>query len=336
VSRVVVLVWLGVAGGRELHEPDLSAWAASRMVTLEEPGDEPSLAPADHEAELSLRVEGFLAEARTTGYAADPAAAEAALESAELLLRGNPSLPEAPWLMAETCRAHAALVRPRDPDLATILERRAAVLDGRRARAFADATPTPTVPTSPESTFVTELEGPVPSDEVDVDGVGVAAPWAITGGEHHVRILRHGRLAWAGWVTPDGTPFRVPLAGVLPCGETDLGDVKAGDTRARPRGGVLCPDWAVAREVASDRIEVSTCHRATCGTFLPWSRAWGKDIEGPMQPAWPRHASNAWIPWTAASVTALAIGAVVLWQTGAFDRKGPPHESFRFTAEPPP
>lgn len=335
MSRVVVLVWLGVAGGRELHEPDLSAWAASRMVTLEEPGGGESLAPADHEAELSNRVEGLLAEARTTSYATDTAAAERALESAELLLRGNPSLPEAPWLMAETCRAHAALVRPQDPDLATILERRAVALDGKRARAFADP-PAPNVSAAAESVSLTSLEGPVPSDEVDIDGVAVPAPRTISGGEHHVRVLRQGRLAWAGWVTPDGTPFRVPLPGIAPCSETDLGGVHAGDTRVEPHGNVLCPDWAVGREVARDRIEVSTCHGSTCGTFLPWSRAWGRDLEGPMQPAWPRHPSNAWIPWTAAAVTALTVGAVVLWQTGAFDRQGPPRGSFTFTAEPPP
>jgi hypothetical protein len=337
VSRVIVLVWLGVAGGREVHEPDLSAWAASRMVTLEDPAFEPSLAPADHEDELSLRIETLLAEARTAGYDTDPGAAETALESAELLLRGNPGLPEAPWLMAETCRDHAALVKARDPDLAAILERRAAVLDGKRARAFADADRTPSGSVPTDAGTGTELEGPLPSDEVDVDGVALPAPRAISLGEHHVRVLRRGRLAWSGWVTPEATPLRIPVPGVAPCSETDLGHVRARDARVDAGGAVLCPDWAVAREVSRDRIEISTCQRGACGTFLPWSRTWGKDLEGPMHPPWPRHPSNAWIPWTAASVTALAIGAVVLWQKGVFDRQGPPREGgFTFTAKSPP
>ena len=344
----MVLVWLGAVAGRDPHEPDLAAFAASRMVALEDPGAERSLGPANHDAELSARVESLLSEARTAGYATDPGAAEAALESAELLLRGNPSLPEAPWLMAETCRDHAALVRPRDPELSAILERRARVLDGRRTPAFAEAErpPGPRAPRSlspraeggdAEASDRALLEGPLPSDEVDVDGVPLAGPRMIPGGEHHVRVLRRGQLAWAGWVTPEATPYRIPMPAVMPCSDTDFERVRDSGTSVDTGGKVLCPRWAVAREIGPSRIEVSMCEQGACGTFLPWSREWGKALEGPMHPPWPRHASRTWIAWTAASVTALAVGAVVLWQEGAFDRQGPPREGpLRFTSVPPP
>ena len=307
------------------------------MVALEDPAPDPTLTRADHEEELSSRVESLLSEARTAGYAADSSTAEAALESAELLLRGHPALPEAPWLMAETCHDHALLVRAQDPTLASILEYRATVLVGKRARAFAEsesaASPPPDIETGSAAAV---LQGPLPSDEVDIDGVVTPSPRSIPGGEHHVRVLRRGRLAWAGWVTPDATEVRIPMPGVVPCSESDFADVRLYGGHIQTGGAVLCPRWAAAREVTSTRIEVATCERDACSTFLPWSRGWGADLEGPMQPPWPKRPSKTWIGWTAASVTALAVGAIVLWREGVFDRDGPPREHLAFTALPPP
>ncbi|HEX7671976.1 MAG TPA: hypothetical protein VF395_20415 [Polyangiaceae bacterium] len=342
MSRAVVLLWLGAVAGRGPHEPDLTAWAASRMVALEEPVGERSLASAEHDDQLSARIEGLLSEARTAGYGAEPGAAEAALDSAELLLRGNPSLPEAPWLMAETCRDHAALVKSHDPELAAILERRANVLEGARAQAFAEEERAPgsrsrknaaAVPPSgtgsgplPEERGGALLEGPLATDEVDVDGFPQPSPRLISGGEHHVRVIRRGQLAWAGWVTPEAESLRIPMPAVVPCSDTDFVRVHASGARVDTGGSVLCPHWAVARDVSTNRIEVSLCERNLCSTFLPWSREWGKDLEGPMHPPWPPRASHTWISVTAATVTVLAAGAILLRQEGAFDRQGPPRE----------
>src|SRR5690242_5895444 len=108
MNRAIVLIWLGAANSYPSHEPDLQSWATSRQVTLETASAESALATASAEAEAVARIEALLADARAESYGTDPNAAESALQNAELLLRGHPSLPQAAWLMAETCRAHAS------------------------------------------------------------------------------------------------------------------------------------------------------------------------------------------------------------------------------------
>jgi hypothetical protein len=347
MSAAVVVVWLGTASTRAAHEPDLASWAASRLVGLEEPEPDGRAGPPSHDEAASSRIEGLLSEARGGTYSTDPTAAEVSLDAAEAQLREHPDLPEAAWLMAEAWRARAEIVRSRSPELAAELGRRAEALDGPRARAFADAprppgengaglrgtneATEPGFPASPtDRATPVVLTGPLASDDVDIDGVEAPSAPTLSVGTHHVRVLRRGRLAWAGWMTAGAGAVAAPVPPPAPCSETDLAGVAGPGASAATLALVLCPRFIVARPAASDRIEVARCDHSSCSSWLPWSRTWGASFEGPAQPAWPRRPSREWIFWTAAGVAASVVGGLVLWQEGAFDRPGPTRETFTF------
>jgi hypothetical protein len=342
MSHAIVVVWIGAAALRVSHAADLASWSESRLVTVERPAEGVALPPAHHDDELSSRIEALLEGAKTAGYSADPGTAEKALSSAELLLRGNPELPEAPWLMAEACAEHAALVRGSDPALARILDERARLLGGRRAQAFKDAA-APEAASSSGATFT--VEGPLPHDDVYVDGIRAEPGQAFEAGEHHVRVERQGRLAWAGWVSPESSPpggasgavVRIAVPGVEPCTRADLERARVTGERIDFDAPVACPEWALARDAGPTRIEVAMCRASSCGPFLPWSRAWGDVFDGRPQPAPERTGNesarrgNDVILWATIGVGAVLAGSFALWQTGAFDREGPPRSTFRFS-----
>jgi hypothetical protein len=231
--------------------------------------------------------------------------------------------------MAETCLAHAALVRKDDPELSRILERRAILLEGPRAPSFGDGAG-PTSTESPQSDSVA-LEGPLPTDDVEIDGAVSSSPPLLVAGEHHVRVLRRGRLAWAGWVAAEADPVVLSLPPVVPCSDTDFDRVTIADGRVNVRGPVLCPRWAVARDTGPTSVEVARCERSSCGTLLPWSRNWGREFEGPMQPKWEDRPSYAWLPWTALGVAVTTAAGIVLYRSGVFDREGAPRDTVTFS-----
>jgi hypothetical protein len=176
-----------------------------------------------------------------------------------------------------------------------------------------------------------ELLGPLPTDEVAIDGIEVAGPRTIPDGAHHVRVLRAGRLAWAGWITAEGEGVRVAVPTRMACGEEDLSDPQALG-QSKP---VACDDYVKARPAGSERIEVASCRRSSCGPWLPWSRTWGATFEGPVHSARPaRGDDHAWILWTAAGVGAAVLGGFALVRAGAFEQRGPTSEKFEFL--PPP
>ncbi len=351
MSAALVVLWLGSAGTRESHEPDLESWASSRMVEIEEPTAAGGLEPATHDDALALRVEALLSEARTATYSADPAASTAPLDDAEALLRAHPALPEAGFLMAETWRARAEAVRPTDTATAVALEQRAATIDGLRAPSFAE-TPAvtkmsrpakarqgagsgPGVTSSTASSATTvALQGARPGDEVEIDGTRVGYPPTVARGTHHVRVLREGQVAWSGWVDAAESPTTLPIPPPAPCDETDLGTAVMTADRPQFRGEVLCPHFVVARP-ATDGIEVAICWKASCGAFLPWHRDWGEAFQLPVHPPWPEPSRRAWIPWTAAAVTAIVGGGIILIETGAFERHGRPQDTFVWVPPPP-
>jgi len=104
VSRAVVVVWVGALSLRTTHEPDLSAWAESRQVALEDLALDAPLPDLSHDDEAASRIEGMLAEASSSG---EPGEAVPVLASAESSLRSHPDLPESAWLMAEILRMRA-------------------------------------------------------------------------------------------------------------------------------------------------------------------------------------------------------------------------------------
>jgi hypothetical protein len=343
------MVWVGSAATLDAHQPDIEGWAASRQLRLEQPVVETPLPPAPHDDALAERIEGLLGEARTEAYSTDTAAAEAALGTAESLLRSAPGLPESAFLMAEILHQRAMIVAPRDAGAAQELERRAVSLAGPRAAPYVaraeppargkkspDATasgPGTPAPAEPApSSRSAELLGPLPTDDVQIDGIDVAVPRTIPDGAHHVRVLRAGRLAWTGWLAGQGEAVHVPLPTTAPCSEADLADVQAS---RQPQKPIACEDYAKARPAGLERIEVALCHGASCGEWLPWSRAWGATFEGPIHsPRTARGDGHAWLLWTAAGVAAVVLGGFALVQAGAFEQRGPTTEKFHY--KPPP
>jgi hypothetical protein len=345
VTPALVLVWLGTAGERAVRQSDLDAWAASRGVALEDPNPARPLDPAGHDDALAKQIEALLAEARTASFSADADSATKALDLAVSLLRANASLPESPWLMAEAWRVRADLVRSTEPDVAADLERRAAAIDGVLALPFggepaprrpngprpaprfpATTSPTPAPAPAPEAV---RLEGPLATDEVEIDGTRVVHPPTSTRGAHHVRVLRRGRLAYAGWMDLGSDAAVVALPSTEPCSDEDLGEVRAEGRLVHAGGVVACPRYAVARATTGG-VEVSLCGGTRCGPFLPWSRGWGKDYEGPAHPPWPEPRNKDWILWTALGVVGVVAGGIVLYRSGAFETQGQTHETFTF------
>lgn len=325
MSRAVVVVWLGVTSLRTAHEPDLASWATARQVTLEDVAPDAPLPNLGHDDALASKIEALLAEALSI---AEPGEAASVLTSAEALLREHAELPQSAWLMAEILRARVALHVVEGPD-AIAAERHAVALEGTREAPY-DPSPG-TKPkehderrpdtSTPEAEELLRFgaEGPLPTDDVYIDGVrGLRA--TVPAGEHHYRVVRGGGLAWAGWTDTSGAA-RIRVPGTSPCSATDLAAVDDSGGRIVLRHRVICPEWAVARTGSGDRIEVARCHGSHCGTFLPWKREWGASFEMPVHPPWPEPKRNDWILWTAASIAAAATAGVVLWQAGVFERE---------------
>jgi hypothetical protein len=339
MSRAVVVVWLGVTSLRTAHEPDLASWANARQVTVEDVAPDAPLPNLGHDDALATKIEGLVSEALSVG---EPGEATSALSSAEALLRGHAELPQSAWLMAEILRARVTLRVVEGPD-AIAAERRATALEGTLETPYDPGPsgkpkevvdPRTEAGSSPEPESVEPLrfgaEGPLPTDDVYIDGVrGLRA--TLPPGEHHYRVVRRDGLAWAGWA--DAALVRqIRVPGTSPCSATDLGALDDSNGRIVPRHRVVCPEWAVARTL-DDRIEVARCHGSRCGTFLPWKREWGVSFEMPVHPPWPKPKSNDWILWTAASVAAAATTGIVLWQAGVFERD--PEKVTRFVVSPP-
>jgi hypothetical protein len=323
VSRAVVVVWVGALSLRTTHEPDLSAWAESRQVALEDLAPDAPLPDLSHDDEAASRIEGMLAEASSSG---EPGEAVPVLASAESSLRSHPDLPESAWLMAEILRMRASFGDFRNGEDALTLRRLADALEGARAATFDPAArandagstdaATPAVENvAPTTPFV--IDGLLPTDELYVDGT-IATRVPI--GVHHLRVVRSAGLAFAGWTDKTGAA-RIRIPGTAPCSAPDLGAIDTQGDRVLLGHPVLCPDWVVARSAGTDRVEVARCRGSYCGIFLPWRRAWGASFEEPVHPPWPKPKSNSWIFWTAASVAAAATASMVLWQAGAFERE---------------
>jgi hypothetical protein len=344
------MVWVGSAASLDAHQPDLEGWAASRQVRLEQPVVEAPLPPAPHDDALAERIEALLAEARTEAYSTDTATAEAALATAEGLVQSSPALPESAFLMAEILHQRATIVAARDEGAARELERRAVSLAGPRAVPFAarhepspkekkrpDAPASatrpaaPVAPAAPDVSKTVELLGPLGTDEVEIDGIVVDGVRTIPDGAHHVRVLRAGRLAWAGWIENAGEKIRVAVPTRMPCSEEDLSALAAPGLSK----SVACDDYAKARPAGAERIEVAMCRHSSCGPWLPWSRVWGATFEGPVHsPRVAKGDGHAWILWTAAGVAAVVLGGFALVESGAFEERGPTQETFRFKPAP--
>jgi len=283
-----------------------------------------------HDANLVDSLEAELEQARTALSALEEASANERLALVEAQLRAHPHLPQAPFLMAECLALQAQATRAADGEQAKLLEARRAALEGPRAVAFGE-TPSPAPAAGSALPVPFQLEGLVPNDVLQLDGIEGNAPSRLLPGLHHARVLRSGRPVFAAFfevsaATP-GIVVAVPQ--LAPCSADDLLRVRLQVSGLAPAlaTNVACGAWAIVREEPAG-ISVALCERGRCGAFLAWRKR-------PAQPFRPlstpeRSALPAWAGFTIAGAATLLTASIVLWQAGALDRSSKSAPTWQF------
>jgi len=303
------------------HEAALQDWARARGVVIEAPRVE--AAASGYDNALVLQIEALLDDARVLVGALDEAAVLERVAEAERLLRAHPELPQAAFLLAERYEVEATLrSTQRDgASLAARLRERARVLEGPRAPVLTASGAAPqTGPAPGPSKRRIAIARAAPEDAVEIDGAGVGSSAELAAGEHHVRVLRHGVLAWADFATlADGdASLALPVPPPAPCSASDLSGVRLERGVLVVPAQVHCPRWAAVRATSHGRIEVATCSGARCGELLPWPTRKAELYKAPPQPP-PAQGFPAWAGWAIAGGIGLVAAGVVLWQVGVFD-----------------
>ena len=270
----------------------------------------------DYSRDVVAEVERLLERARTETMALAEEEAARALGQAEHLLQGHPELPQAAWLMAERHQLAALLAERTQAPGADELRRRAAALEPERAAAFGQDQST--LAQAPLGSFQLELRGVGARDRLEWDGRELALPASVRPGEHHLRVIRNGELAWAGWVSVSPSEPVVRVAAPLPlaCSQSELGTTRDGPERPLPGPDVGCPAWAVLR-AERGLVQFSLCRRSECG---PWRTDSEPSTTSRAPAATPGSGLPRWVTIALAGAGAALFTTVTLWQTGAFDR----------------
>jgi hypothetical protein len=294
----------------------MEARFSARFVPVPK-GAPPTTFP-DYSSGLVAEAERLLEQARTEASALNEQQAALALNEAERLLHAHPELPQAAWLMAERHQIAALLAdTTRDP-AAHALRARAQALEPERAAAFGQDARVD--PLDGHERVLVEIRGVSARDRLEWDGVERVFPVQARSGEHLLRVLRDGDLAWAGWVavSPTKPAVDIDIPRAETCSQAELGGTTNGPERPLPPRDVSCPAWAVLR-IERGRAEIALCRQSTCGVFradtpppvLPHPAARPRN-----EPGFPR-----WATIAIASAGAALFTGVTLWQTGVFDRE---------------
>jgi hypothetical protein len=215
----------------------------------------------------------------------------------------------------------AAELEARTPEgagAALALRQRAAALEGRRAQPFSDRESAADAAEPPAHTLA--LEGPAPDDAIEWDGARLdGATVQSSDGEHQARVLRNGRLIWAGWlrVSPSDVALHLPVPAVTACSLDDLARARFDGTRAVAAPHARCESYVLARPHPGGGIDVALCQRDSCAEPSIWKAlATTTPPAGPPSP-WPRWAAYA-------TATAMVVGTgILIWRSGAFDKPEP-------------
>ena len=335
MSQTAVLVWLSASSltfgasspsaDLPTFRADLDAFAHSRLLRLEAPREN-AAAYRDGRAsayapDVVAQVEISLEEARNAAASLEQSRALGALERAEHLLREHPELPQSAWLMAEIFEQSAEVEEsaPDGADAANSLRRRAAALEGPRAAPFSDRAPTLGREADAVSTQPISVEGLEPGDTLEWDGMQTQTALRAAPGDHHVRVVRGGRLLWAGWLNLGASERRprLPVPETIACSSDDVGRAHFAGGRAIAAAHARCESYVLARPHPGGGIEAALCEREQCGKVVIWEHVHGASpsAASSKKPIWPYA--------IAASAGALALTGIALWRAGVFDRGEP-------------
>jgi hypothetical protein len=313
------VVWIAPEPPAPADLQSLARWAQAEGVALSEPTDArpPALAAS---LDVASVVEDLLDRARDAIAAREPEAIERATASAEALLRANPALPQASWLMAEIERTRATRwrrVAPEDPEAADRAWMRAQALDGGRVAGIGEVG---SASTPASATIALALPA---GDEARLDGVPVAAGSASSprtastaAGLHDLVVTSGGAPVWAAWieVTPGDSRLAIDAPGLVPC--------SAGDVARAPAGlsSVACGSWlAVGRGSRPGALRIARCSAGRCGAPVEWSEsaAWARATP----PASADHAQRwpAWATWALAGAGVVLAAGIVVVASGALE-----------------
>lgn len=347
MSHALVLLWLGTSSARAAHQPDLDSWQRSRQLALEAPAAD-SPAGLRYDPALVGRVEKLLDDARIAAGSLDEKTALSRLSGVDRLLHTHPALPQAAWLMAERLQVEAD-IHDRHADGAAEarkLRRRARALEGRRARSYtteAEASKAagkhatkPKLAATPAPLAVQQVTatGLRHGDQLYLDGRLVSGRPLLAQGEHHARVVRRGRVVWAGWVRVAAKTTRIdlPVPAPVPCSRDDLAGARLEGAHVVVPAGVRCRHWAVAVPAAhADGIRVATCSGSQCDPLLGWQRGFGGDFTGPPQPA-THHGWPGWATYLLGGIGIAATAGFVMWRAGAFEQTTRPRTVWKYQA----
>jgi hypothetical protein len=330
MSQTAVLVWLsasasfgafgGGLGTLPTFNADLAGFAHSHLLRLEAPRENaPAFRASAYAPDVVAEVERLLEEARNETASLEQNRALAALQRAEQGLREHPELPQSAWLMAEVLQLSADVedTEGDGAEAALALRQRAAVLEGPRAAPFSDRAPGSGLE-APHAAPLSVL-GLEASDHLEWDGSEPISPLTAAAGEHHARVLRNGRLLWAGWITvgAQAAELRLPVPETVACSTDDLAGGRFEAGHALPAAHARCESYVLARARAGGGIEAALCERTRCGSVVIWEHASGTVVHAETK-------RSAWPYALAAGAGALVITGLVLWRSGAFDRPGAP------------
>jgi len=320
MSQTAVLVWLSATSVLPTFRADLDAFAHSRLLRFEAPRENAAAFHASAYApDAVAQIESSLEEARNAAASLEQSRAFGALERAERVLREHPELPQSAWLMAEILEQSAAIenTAPEGTEAADALRKRAAGLEGPRAAPFSDRA------AESEAAAVNSqrlhLEGLEPGDGLEWDGVPAEPTLMTSAGEHHARVMRAGRLLWAGWVklAAEAPSVHLPVPETVACSSDDIGRSYFAAGRAVAAANARCESYVLARARASG-IEVAQCERERCGKVVIWEHP---QVAAATTPVTKK--KTIWPYAIAATAGALVVGSIVLWRAGAFDPANP-------------
>ncbi len=319
MSQAWVLLWLPLSSPSPAEQALIDGWARQESVLLSAAQPSPRAAPGPYRSEIVAHIERSLESSRVAFDAADIETGRRELATATALLRENPGLPQAPWLMAEALELEALAARSSGAlDAARAFAARAASLSGPRSRALSQSAGD--APSSDDAPAVEhQLVGPAAHDAVYLDGTRTAPQaggflFSATRGVHHVRVVRHDG-EWSTWleVTDEARTIELALPRPKACSVEDLAVMRRG--LSNEAAHVSCPSWLAARPVAGGAIEVSYCKNARCGPFERWPAS-APPLALKPAPAETRDKGTPWWGYALLGTAAAAATATVLIWTG--------------------